>query len=230
MSHPLDRPIWSALTGPQAALAQGGPQAWRIDPAVGWFAAAADPGDPGALSPLLTDGAPLVMFEDAAVASCAGLDVTSDVMVQMVADRLGHPAPGASIVALGDADAGAMLTLATLTRPSPYLAQTHRFGGFQGIREHGALVAMAGTRLRVPGFVEISGVCTHPDHRGHGYAARLMQAVAAAIVAGGARPFLHAYAANTGAIALYDRLGFRRRRALTASFLARAIANDPPAG
>ena len=42
---PLDRPVWSMLTGPQAHLAQGGDLAVRIDPSYGPFAAAFDQSD-----------------------------------------------------------------------------------------------------------------------------------------------------------------------------------------
>ncbi|WP_163317661.1 GNAT family N-acetyltransferase, partial [Enterobacter hormaechei] len=71
------------------------------------------------------------------------------------------------------------------------------------------LIAMAGERMRTPGFTEVSGVCTHPDFRGAGLAGKLMRAVAARIVARGELPFLHAYADNASAIALYERLGYR---------------------
>ena len=222
VAHPLDRPIWSALTGPQAALARGGKQAWRIDPAIGWFAAAADPGDIATVTALIDGASPLVLFEDVAATPMPAWNVRSDTMVQMVADRLDAPAAGPAIEPLGAHDEPAMLALATLTQPGPFLAGTPRFGGFVGIRAQGELVAMAGTRLRVPGFVEISGVCTHPEHRGQGHAARLMQTVAGAIVAAGAKPFLHAYAANKGAVALYERLGFGVRRELIVSFVTPA--------
>ena len=41
--HPLDRPVWNALTTRQSGLALGNSHAVRIDPAYGLFAAAADP-------------------------------------------------------------------------------------------------------------------------------------------------------------------------------------------
>ena len=46
-----------------------------------------------------------------------------------------------------------------------------------------------------------------------------MSAVMRRIVARGQTPFLHSYAGNSGAIALYERLGFTRRRALTVTVL-----------
>jgi predicted GNAT family acetyltransferase len=84
-------------------------------------------------------------------------------------------------------------------------------GSYVGIRRDGALVAMAGERLRPPGWTEISAVCTDPEYRGHGFASRLIRHVAAGIGARGDTPFLHAAAANTSAIRLYESLGFTLR-------------------
>ena len=113
--------------------------------------------------------------------------------------------------ALGDADAGEMLALATLTRPGPFRTRTHTLGRFLGIRDGSRLVAMAGERLKLDGFAEISAVCTHPDYRSRGYGAALMRAIGQRMLSEGDTPFLHTYAANTGAIALYRKLGFEVR-------------------
>ena len=71
-------------------------------------------------------------------------------------------------------------------------------------------------------YTEVSGVCTDPDRRGRGYAGALMRVVATRIQARGETPFLHAYAANAGAIGLYEALGFKRRREFTMTALRRA--------
>jgi predicted GNAT family acetyltransferase len=76
----------------------------------------------------------------------------------------------------------------------------------------GALAAMAGERMHPEGFTEISAVCTDPGFRGRGLATRVMRAVAAGILERGEVPFLHVAGSNTGAHALYERLGFRTRR------------------
>ena len=67
---------------------------------------------------------------------------------------------------------------------------------------------MAGERLALPGIREISAVCTHPDHRGRGYAARLIRHVQGEHLAAGLKSFLHVSDYNANAIALYERLGF----------------------
>jgi hypothetical protein len=74
---------------------------------------------------------------------------------------------------------------------------------------------MAGERMKVEGFTEVSGVCTLPPWRGRGYAGALMRQVAAGIRARGETPFLHAYASNTAAIGLYRSMGFVLRRQVT---------------
>ena len=80
---------------------------------------------------------------------------------------------------------------------------------------------MAGERMKPPGFTEVSGVCTHPDFRGRGYAEALSRLVAGRILERGETPFLHAYAHNAGAINLYRRLGFTLRSQMQMTVLGR---------
>lgn len=197
-----------------AAFARGNPRAWRYRPDISPFAAARDSSieAQSALAGLLPSDAPLVLLEAGSIAVPPGAIVEKQAVgVQMVAEAL-KPAPSDDrVVPLGDADAAEMLALATLTEPGPFLSNTHLFGGFIGIRIYGRLAAMAGERLKPPGHCEISGVCTHPDFRGRGLAGLLSTIVANRIAARGEVPFLHAYASNTGAIRLYESLGFRIR-------------------
>jgi predicted GNAT family acetyltransferase len=70
---------------------------------------------------------------------------------------------------------------------------------------------MSGERMRVPGHTEVSAVCTHPEHTGHGYARILTTEVVQRIRSRGETPFLHVREDNVRAIELYHRLGFVRR-------------------
>jgi len=78
------------------------------------------------------------------------------------------------------------------------------FGWFDGDK----LVAMAGERMHASPFREISAVCTHPDHQGRGLARRLMTKLALRQMQRGETPFLHVMRGNTGALGLYQRMGF----------------------
>lgn len=225
MSHPLDRPVWSALTDRQSHLARQHGAAVRFDPDYGLFAAV-----PQASPEALADLAALVATGDVALVepepppAAPGLAVRSQALCwQMVAEApnpVGEPA--FPIEVLTPADAPQMLVLATATAPGPFFARTPELGRFVGVKVDGRLVAMAGERMRVAGYTEVSGVCTDPAFRGRGYAAGLMLEVAARIRERGEAPFLHSYAHNTGAIALYQALGFDFRRELVMTTLTRS--------
>jgi predicted GNAT family acetyltransferase len=222
----LDRPVWNALTSGWAPLAEGNTRAWRLNRDYGVFGAAADraPESLAALAALVPAGDELWTVEKEPWPVPPGTRVDrSAVCVQMVAEAITEaPQPPFEMVPLEEDDAAEMFALATLTEPGPYVARTDRLGAFVGVRQDGRLVAMAGERMRMPGLAEVSGVCTHPEFRGRGYAGALMRAVAQRMLVRGETPFLHAYATNAGAIALYESLGFRVDGEVTASVLVRA--------
>ena len=95
-----------------------------------------------------------------------------------------------------------------------------------GIRRDGTLVAMAGERFHLDGWTEISAVCTVPDHRGQGLASRLMGALIVGIQQRSERAFLHTLSTNTGAIGLYEKLGFRVRQTATLTVVTREPLGD----
>jgi ribosomal protein S18 acetylase RimI-like enzyme len=138
--------------------------------------------------------------------------------VQMVATSL-RAEPDPEALRLGPQDVPEMLDLVSRAQPGPFLPRTVEMGAYYGIRRDGKLVAMAGERLRPPGWTEISAVCTDADHRGQGLATRLVRHVAAGIRDRGDTPFLHAAAVNTGAIRLYESIGFTLRRSTLFHFL-----------
>lgn len=223
MTHPLDRPVWTALSGRQAGFAAGDAYALRYRPEINILAAAADdsPEALAALAALVPPGGKIATVEGAETPVPPGLTVVKQAMLaQMMLER---PvlAERVDFLDLNDADAPEMVALATLTEPGPFVEATHRLGEFIGIRVDGQLVAMSGERMRAPGLTEVSAVCTHPDWRGRGLAGKLMRVVMARIVARGETPFLHSYASNAGAIALYEKLGFRVRREVIATFMER---------
>ena len=224
MAHPLDRPVWKAFTTRQREFAIGDARALRIDPAVGLFAAAADnqPESLAALAELLPQQGVVGLVERTPpVLPASARIVKQAICVQMIADDVTAAPPTFAYQSLESADAADMLELATLTEPGPFAARTRELGDFFGVRQGGQLIAMAGERMRPPGFTEVSGVCTRPGFRGRGLAAGLMTVVARRIVERGETPFLHAYADHHATIALYERLGFRTRATMFFTLIAR---------
>jgi ribosomal protein S18 acetylase RimI-like enzyme len=209
----LDNVTWAALTGPQAKFAEVNGRAARFEPDVSPFTALADTADPAAwrdLVELVGPGSDLFVAGPTVIPPPGWDRVGGLAGVQMVdAGVVGHDDPEALV--LGTADVSEILDLVERTQPGPFRKRTIELGTYLGIRRGGRLIAMAGERLRVPGWTEVSAVCTDPDHRGQGLAARLVRAVVAGILARGERPFLHAAADNAGAVRLYERLGFALR-------------------
>jgi ribosomal protein S18 acetylase RimI-like enzyme len=221
----LDNPVWSALQGHQRGLGVASSKAARFVPEVSPFGGfAGDPGPrdwddmagltgPGATVAVVSVDAGLQQPPDGWTISwtSAGLQMVAG---STTADRPRDSAVGPVDlpVALGSNDVDDMLALVAQSRPGPFSSRTVEFGGYVGIRRGGRLVAMAGERLRPPGFAEISAVTTHPDHRRQGLAELLIAEVAAGIAARGEVPFLHVAEGNADAIRLYRTLGFGVRR------------------
>ncbi|MER5650510.1 GNAT family N-acetyltransferase [Streptosporangium sp. NPDC002524] len=216
-SHPLDNAVHSALTGPHAHLARRRGNASRYPPDVSPFMAL--PGSPGEAD--WADAAALaghgggVTLTGLTVEPPDGWEVVTRTTVLQLVDDGVAAVPDEEAVRLTRADVPEMLALAERTRPGPFLPRTIELGTYLGVRRGGRLVAMAGERLRLPGWTEISGVCTDPDWRGRRLGTRLVLAVAAGVRERGETPFLHVVASNTNALRLYESLGFRLRRAVT---------------
>ena len=215
--HPLDNIIWNALTTRQQEFAESFGEARRFVPEVGPLAAFEQDGDKGyaSLAGLIKDGETVGVFLNDACEPRPGWELIAGApLLQMISENGAHPPPKhghPAVEALGEKDSPEMIELTSLTKPGPFGRRTHELGYYVGIRDEGKLVAMAGERLKVPGYTEVSAVCTHPDHLGKGYAGVLISEVMRAIRKRGETPFLHVRAHNTRAIAVYERLGFRIR-------------------
>lgn len=215
VTNPLDNPVWSALTGTHVHLGEGTGLGRRYPVDVSPFSGLADQRDPRAwtdLAAVAGPGAEVVV--PALERTPPGFTVTWRLPgVQLVATDAFASSRSASVVELGEPDVDDMLDLVERTRPGPFARRTRLLGTYLGVRgDDGALLAMAGERLRVGPATEISAVCTDPAFRGQGLATDLVRAVGHGIRARGEEPFLHASDANVRAIELYLSIGFELRR------------------
>jgi len=211
----LDNITWHSLSGPHARFSAGGAAARRY--ARGF-------------SPILGFADPVRPDFDALRAHCdVGESFYTDgwagtpprdwsvkvetTMFKMVWDApMPREDPAADAMPLGEPHAAQAVALAQLTHPGPFALRTIELGEYFGYLEDGRLVAMAGERMQGGAFHEISGVCTHPDRQGRGFARRLMLKLVGRQMRRGKTPFLHVMRDNARARELYQRMGFREYR------------------
>lgn len=134
------------------------------------------------------------------------------ICLQMICTTAIKTNMGASIVQLGEAQAEKMAALTKLVMPGYYKHDTRLMGDYYGIMDNQELVAMAGERICLNGFTEVSAVVTHPAYTGRKYAQQLVAQVVNKNLALGIIPFLHTGQNNERAIRMYEYLGFEKRR------------------
>jgi ribosomal protein S18 acetylase RimI-like enzyme len=217
----LDNPVYAALSSAHARFAQTCGHALRYPADVVPFFAlpsAPSPEDWRCAIEVVPPGTYAAIVHGRADVPQTWKTLQEFEVVQMIGQRVkGVDAPQA--IPLRAHDVPEMLELVRKTDPGPFLDRTIELGDYVGIRHDSQLVAMAGERLHLDGWTEISAVCTAPTHRGHGMASRLVGALIAGIQRRSERAFLHVLTTNANAIRLYEELGFRVRRPLTISVL-----------
>jgi ribosomal protein S18 acetylase RimI-like enzyme len=213
--EPLDNPIWSCLTSRHAHFASGGALARRYPASISPIGALAGNGPEhvAALESVVDAGDDFAVFAPSVPALPANWETLfASRLLQMIrTDRSPLPEGDAEVSALGAADVPEILALVELAKPGPFRMRTIELGGYIGIRDGGRLIAMAGERLWIGDFHEVSAVCTHPDAQGRGYARALTGRVVNRMLSRGETPILHVEWTNTRAIDMYCALGFAVR-------------------
>ena len=205
--NPLDNPAWSALTTHQAHLAPIAAVGRRDRASLDELATLVEAGGSVSLPGTLESVVPLLPPQ---------LAVTLEKrLVQMVCERrVDIPVAAVALLVLSGSDIPEMLALTTLTHPGPFRPETYTLGLYLGIRIDGRLAAMGGQRMHVPGYREISAICTHPDFQGKGYARAIVARLVAETFDRGLTPFLHVEEGNQRAQGVYRDFGFVERTRL----------------
>ncbi|WP_229414705.1 GNAT family N-acetyltransferase [Zemynaea arenosa] len=211
MAHLLDNIFWNTLTGPHAVFAAGSGDVRRYARGFSPILGFRDPQRPdfAELERICDVGEHFYCDQWTGHAPAGWAIEAESTMYRMVyAGDLPPDGPGDDATQLSLEHAEQAVALAALTRPGPFGLRTIELGDYYGYFDGGQLVAMAGERTVVKGYREISGVCTHPDYQGRGYARALMQRLMRQQLLRGETPFLHVMSANAPAHTLYLRMGF----------------------
>jgi ribosomal protein S18 acetylase RimI-like enzyme len=221
--HPLDNMGWNSLTTTHRHLGVIGKKAARYRTRISMIAGIAEntPEAFDELAELAEPGVPVALLGNPPPEGHPAWMIGRRAEAyQMVID-----APieyeDKEFVPLTPEDVPEMMALVELTQPGPFSPGTIEMGDYIGIKVDGKLVAMGGERMKPEGHIEVSGICTHPDHRGKGYAKAITGYVTNAIFARGETPFLNVFHTNTPAINLYEKLGYKKRMKIKASGIIR---------
>lgn len=223
--HPLDNPLWYTLNDEFSQFTTGTFLAKRGKPEFIACAVTADQSEAAYadLAELYQAGESDMMFVADLPEKITGFEVSpmSSGLQYVCQRRIPVPESDVEILKLSVADIPDMAALIELTQPGPFFPDMVEVRDFFGIRQNGQLIAMAGERMKVPGYCEVTAVCTHPDWRRRGYAKLLTLTVADAIWDRGETPFLHVVPDNVSAIRVYESLEFVQRGAMKFYILKR---------
>jgi predicted GNAT family acetyltransferase len=214
----LDNPAYNALISGNANLSLGTATVRYFPAAISPIVGLADFSETrfSELAEMLPakQGAAVVSPDDIVVA--ANWKVTYHGLgLQMTGENaVGRSPAGLEFVSLRKEDVPLMVDLAKLTNPGPFGERTIEFGNFVGVFDGDRLIAMSGHRLHPTPYIEVSGVCTHPDYVGRGLGAALTYYQVERIREMGEIPMLHVWKHNERAIRLYESMGFATRREL----------------
>jgi predicted GNAT family acetyltransferase len=217
-------PVWHALHSRHRRFALSAGEACRYPADVAPFAAVAEP-SALAMQQLHSLLAPAesvwLIGQDRVTAPGLSIEETLECLQMVVRDDFVFADTTPAIVRLKNTDASTMLALTTLAFPGFFRRRTHEMGTYLGVWSHGELVAMGGERLMLDGYPEISGICTHPAHRGKGLAASIISRLVRNHRRDGLVSWLQVAVKNNRAVELYSRLGFEMVRRVTLHRFAR---------
>ncbi|WP_221391595.1 GNAT family N-acetyltransferase [Dyadobacter sp. NIV53] len=228
----LDNPVWNALQTTHKNYAKGTSTIQKYPADMLQILGCENPAAAKLeeIEPWMSPGEKLFMVGELAPLP-AGWNIYNKIeCVQMVCEKTLFPSGSEiDIISLNEKDNEEMLALINQVQPGYFHHNTRLSGRYFGIRHDNKLIAMAGERLCMTGFTEISAVCTHPSYTGKGYARQLVAHITHTNLSEGKLPFLHFVTTNIRARKIYELLGFTERRLIPFWGLT-YLNTDKPAG
>jgi ribosomal protein S18 acetylase RimI-like enzyme len=228
MDHVLDNPAWNALISGNKHLANGSQQVKYFDKEVSPFVGLIEntPENLLLLHHTVPYNGPLGFINPVPMEIPGNWKILQTIpCLQMIHEDVSAQAEAkTALVTLTAEHIPQMLALTKLTAPGPFAERTIEFGHYTGVFDGDKLVAMAGQRLHVFDYAEISAVCTHPDYLGRGYARQLLLHQANRIKNAKGIPYLHVRNDNERAIKVYQDMGFVTRREMHFYIMMKANA------
>jgi ribosomal protein S18 acetylase RimI-like enzyme len=207
----LDNPAWAALNSLHSEFAEGTNQAKRYRPDIAPFVAC--DGSLTDIDPFIKNGDTFFMIGDLPV-----LPHNWEIAHEIPCGQMVYTGPlqeGDPVLLLDESDKTDMFNLINSLQPGLYKPDTRLMGNYYGIKQNGKPVAMAGERIRMPGYTELSAICTNTDYAGRGYAQQLIKHLCNTHINEGIVSYLHVALSNERAVRLYKHMGFEQRREIS---------------
>jgi len=208
----LDNIMWNCLSGPHARFTTGTGAVRRYAPGFSPIVGCAVPGNPdfATLANYCEVGDAFYLDQWSGAAPPGWRIDKEATMIKMVWDApVANDDAAPDAIQLRPEHASQAVELARLTNPGPFGIRTPELGEYFGYFEGGRLIAMAGERMCAGDLHEVSGICTHPEFQGRGFARKLTLKLVRRQLLRGKTPFLHVMSHNATARALYEKMGFR---------------------
>lgn len=215
--HKLDNPAWYALQEFQQDKILFRQNMACYHPDYAAFAAAQNPNTTQKDIAAYLQHTPTFFF----IGSKPALPPTAFCIEELVCDQMVLDAPielleaPACVVLHESKQKQDLQALVQQIQPGYFNPKTAELGTYYGYYQQTKLIATAGERIQLDTFTELSAIVTHPEHRGMGWAKKLIVQATQQIFSLGKTPFLHVLSTNKAAIGLYQKLGFRHRRQIS---------------
>ncbi len=214
--YKLDNPVWYALWEVHDQQAALFPYMQAYLPEFASFVASLQPQRIANSLEIYTQLSPRFYFVGDQPVLPPTLNIADEVICeQMVWEKTALPYDTSAVQLLDEQHTAQIVELVQRVQPGYIKEKTPLLGNYFGIFEEGRLAAVAGQRMQLNYFTEISACVTDPAFRGKGYQQKLITRVIEDILETEKWPFLHVVSSNHQAVQLYEKMGFSSRRKIS---------------